>query len=298
MQVWEEHDMFAPEMNVLFEMEQHYQPMYDQTQYVLTVRAGGVKKQASYVLNDEIKQIKSIKYIQWNMIESLQLTVHPALFEPLRRVVEHLSFTKHKSQSLVVPISGFFSDEELMNDYDHQVRFHIKDDVWIVYYRPGGDPKLARKPLELDMKNFYDVTYYQGSNMREQFSHYVSSTGKLNAAQIAHMRNILNGVPMIELYEDKSNISHDPFAGVPMVGRRPEILNGLKDMLKIHVYYPCRCANAIVGGIEQRATLERMIIHLNDKEQWTREAIADWLDLLAADGTINIDIQSPQEDKA
>lgn len=38
---------------------------------------------------------------------------------------------------------------------------------------------------------------------------------------------------------------------------------------------PCGCKN--------KTTLKSLVIHLNDGEQWTREAIADWLESLDVD---------------
>lgn len=72
-------------------------------------------------------------------------------------------------------------------------------------------------------------------------------------------------------------------------GGKPEILNQYKPMLNQMVKCP---------ACDDSDTLEMVVMDLNDTHKWTREAIADWMDGLVAEGKINIDIESKDKDKA
>jgi hypothetical protein len=48
-----------------------------------------------------------------------------------------------------------------------------------------------------------------------------------------------------------------------------------------HVSLPCECVNKPV--FSRKVTLRNAIIHLNDKDRWTRDQIADWLESLDID---------------
>lgn len=76
-------------------------------------------------------------------------------------------------------------------------------------------------------------------------------------------------------------------------GGEPQELNVLKKMLKQRVDCP-GCDNEDWKDFD----LKSVIIHLNDKHKWTREAIADWLDQLHAAGVIDTTVPNPNEDKA
>lgn len=55
--------------------------------------------------------------------------------------------------------------------------------------------------------------------------------------------------------------------------------------LEEHVQAPCKCYNEY----PQDSVLSAVVMHLNDKHAWTREQIADWLDDLDVDLTIDLE---------
>ena len=68
------------------------------------------------------------------------------------------------------------------------------------------------------------------------------------------------------------------------LARQANTLPGIKS----GVVLPCNC-------FSRNITLKEAIIHLNDREKWTREQIADWLDELADKGEIDIDFPTPDK---
>ena len=75
---------------------------------------------------------------------------------------------------------------------------------------------------------------------------------------------------------------------------RPPILDSISHILKVRVEHPCECK----ARRRIRGSVQSVVIHLNDQCNWSREAIADWLDLLHEQGVIDITLESPNQDKA
>ncbi len=67
-----------------------------------------------------------------------------------------------------------------------------------------------------------------------------------------------------------------------------KLSESLPGILYTFVKFPCGCRTDV-------ANLKTIIIHLNDKDKWPREKIADWLDDLADRGIVDIDFKTPTE---
>lgn len=64
--------------------------------------------------------------------------------------------------------------------------------------------------------------------------------------------------------------------------KRVDVLPGVKEIVK----------NPVTGT---KATLERVIINLNDQQKWTREQIADWLETLDIDISFKVKVEDEQD---
>lgn len=75
-------------------------------------------------------------------------------------------------------------------------------------------------------------------------------------------------------------------------GKSVDMLSYKLPAIDAIVPYPCKndCA---CGYVEKSGSLREIIMHLNDLDKWSREAIADWIDELHDKGLINAEFQVP-----
>lgn len=75
-------------------------------------------------------------------------------------------------------------------------------------------------------------------------------------------------------------------------GKSVDMLSYKLPAIDTIVPYPCK-KDCACGYVEKSGSLREIIMHLNDLDKWSREAIADWIDELHDKGLINAEFQVP-----